>query len=291
MARSLLEDRTFSSSNSTTKKNKEKPFTASNKAKTKKSLFNKKEKPITDSNPVINDTFSAIDEKLEAEKLIKEDKERNNKKTAALKELIVKLAVILGCVYLIFLIYGAIITEYTYDEAGNSVPLEMNISALKDLDDFQALINKYLEMRCLYEQTLDLDYEFYKDETNKVSISAKYEGLLEDVAKLSIQTDAVTVPTKYSQMKSMMLKWIKDDIAVYLQNMSAAISENNTEKANNAAEYRKITQNDFTIITNNLISIGYEVKGFDTTDLSNWTVDKYTAELSAEKVDDETETN
>lgn len=89
------------------------------------------------------------------------------------------------------------------------------------------------------------------------------------------KTDAISVDTKYDQVKSMMVNWIKNDIAVYLQNISAAISENNTEKANNALQDKDRVYDDFSLITQNIVALGSSISGADLTDIKSWTPEDY----------------
>ena len=58
----------------------------------------------------------------------------------------------------------------------------------------------------------------------------------------------------------MMVNWIKNDIAVYLQNISAAISENNTEKANNALQDKDRVYDDFSLITQNIVALKFDIR-------------------------------
>ena len=73
----------------------------------------------------------------------------------------------------------------------------------------------------------------------------------------------------------MMVNWIKNDIAVYLQNISAAISENNTEKANNALQDKDRVYDDFSLITQNIVALGSSISGADLTDIKSWTPEDY----------------
>ena len=73
----------------------------------------------------------------------------------------------------------------------------------------------------------------------------------------------------------MMVNWIKNDIAVYLQNISAAISENNTEKANNALQDKDRVYDDFSLITQNIVALGSSISCADLTDIKSWTPEDY----------------
>ena len=102
--------------------------------------------------------------------------------------------------------------------------------------------------------------------------------MLDEVSDLSIKTDALEVDSQYSQIKSLLLTWIKDDIAVYLQNMSAAISKNDADTANNALQDKDRVYSDFSVITQNIAATGENIKGVDITDVKEWTPENYVDE-------------
>ena len=106
-------------------------------------------------------------------------------------------------------------------------------------------------------------------------IAPEYEKLLERINELAIQCKAVSVSTQYIQLHTMLNIWITTDIAVYCQNMSAAISRNDETAANQALEYRTMAYNDFSVITANIAAMGAQVDGADIKDITDWSPEKY----------------
>lgn len=240
--------------------------------KREKSAKNKKEEKVKkDTN---------IDNILDEEFDINESKQVAKYKTGERIGIAKKIIITIGCLYFAMLIFGVIITEYTYDDAGNAIPMAMSYSDLKALEDFEVLTEQYYAMQDLYEKMLDIDYQFYLSPSESTALSAEYEGLLEDVANVSIKTESISVSTSYNNIRSMMLSWIKTDIAVYLQNMSAAIAQNDTKKASNATQDRVRLQNNYNVITNNLVALGKKIKGMDVNKLIEWTPEKYNEYLT-----------
>lgn len=117
-----------------------------------------------------------------------------------------------------------------------------------------------------------------KGEEDPLTLAPEYESMLDEVSDLSIKTDALEVDSQYSQIKSLLLTWIKDDIAVYLQNMSAAISKNDADTANNALQDKDRVYSDFSVITQNIAATGENIKGVDITDVKEWTPENYVDE-------------
>lgn len=188
---------------------------------------------------------------------------------------ILNIFLVVCCVYVLFLIYGVVMTDYQYNSDGKIEPQVLSVSELKKKDQYETIYYQYLHCRTLYEKVLLLDYRIGKGEEDPMTIAPEYESLLDEVTDLSIKTDALEVDTQYSQVKTLLLKWIKDDIAVYLQNMSAAISQNNTETANNALQDKDRVYSDFSIITQNMVAMGEQIQGIDLTELREWTPENY----------------
>lgn len=188
---------------------------------------------------------------------------------------IINFILIAGCIYLLVLIFGAAVTKYQYNSDGKAVPEKMSVDDIRQKHNFDTILTQYKYCRSLYEKTLLLDYRVAQGQEDTLEIAPEYEALLDDVQNLSVKTDAISVDTKYDQVKSMMVNWIKNDIAVYLQNISAAISENNTEKANNALQDKDRVYDDFSLITQNIVALGSSISGADLTDIKSWTPEDY----------------
>lgn len=204
-----------------------------------------------------------------------EIRENTKMKRGNLHTRIINFILIAGCIYLLVLIFGAAVTKYQYNSDGKAVPEKMSVDDIRQKHNFDTILTQYEYCRSLYEKTLLLDYRVAQGQEDTLEIAPEYEALLDDVQNLSVKTDAISVDTKYDQVKSMMVNWIKNDIAVYLQNISAAISENNTEKANNALQDKDRVYDDFSLITQNIVALGSSISGADLTDIKSWTPEDY----------------
>lgn len=204
-----------------------------------------------------------------------EIRDNTKMKRGNLQTRIINFILIAGCIYLLVLIFGAAVTKYQYNSDGKAVPEKMSVDDIRQKHNFDTILTQYEYCRSLYEKTLLLDYRVAQGQEDTLEIAPEYEALLDDVQNLSVKTDAISVDTKYDQVKSMMVNWIKNDIAVYLQNISAAISENNTEKANNALQDKDRVYDDFSLITQNIVALGSSISGADLTDIKSWTPEDY----------------
>ena len=189
---------------------------------------------------------------------------------------------IIACVYLVFLIYGISNTSFVYDARGMVVPQVLSVDEIRDKEDFGTMQAQYLQARVLYEKVLVLDYRLAMNIEDPLLIAPEYEKLLEDISSLSIQIGALTTPARYAQSMQMLLNWVRNDIALYCQNMSAAISQNSSVRASHAMTDKANMYNDFMLITENVAKLGSKVKDVDITDLVEWSPDAYLQKYAGE---------
>ncbi len=172
-------------------------------------------------------------------------------------------------IYTAFLTYGIAITNYVYDERGNVVPLVMTVEDIETKRDFEDFSAYYFSIRELYENIILLDDILAEanDSTDYVLLSSEYDRLLDTVSYIVIQLEAYSPASAYRQTYDMMTELIKTDIAVYLQNISAAIAKNDTERWQKAIIDRENVRLKFIKVTDNLLSIGENIKGVDLSDM------------------------
>jgi len=199
---------------------------------------------------------------------IKEQRSRRNKR-------IIYTLLILACAYMIFLIYGVFCTDYAYDDNGKIVPVVLSVRQIREKNEFDKLKVQYENARVLYEKVLLLDYRLSQGVEDPIALAPEYEALLDDVNNLTIKIDALDVDTRYETVKQLLLNFVKTDTAVYLQKISSGISGNNGEDADVAVQYKYIMYDDFSIITQNIITIGDGIEGSDMTNIKKWDPDKF----------------
>lgn len=200
------------------------------------------------------------------------------RKSRALRVLQVFLIIL--CVYVAFLVYGVVETNYIYNQEGLVEPEILSVAGRAALAEYENLSGYYLRARILYERALSLDYELSVNPDASLSVAMEYNAMLDDVAKLTVDIDAAQFGTEYSSIKTQLLTWVKTDIAVYLQNISAAITNNDSTKANNAMVSRDVMYADFATLTSNMAALCKSTAGAKNGDIFNWSPESYVATLS-----------
>ena len=232
----------------------------------------KEEKTIMEmerENPFVSE------ELLEAETIKRQREEAHKEAKNQFYFKMVNGFLVTACIYIIFLIYGVLMTDYCYDEKGKIAPQVLSVSDIKEKKEFDVILVQYERCRSLYEKVLILDYRLGQGVENPMSLAPQYEVLLDDVENLSIKTDALDISTQYDQIKSMLLSWIQNDMAVYLQTVSSAISQNNSEDASIAIAYKSSMYDNFSLITSNLVVMGEKINGVDMNGIKKWSPEAY----------------
>lgn len=230
--------------------------------------LSKLSKNDTDGDTQFNyEDFDAKTEK-EDELLIRKEKKEESKISFLKKAGVISL--VLGCVYLIFLCYGAINTRYVYNADGIKVPQALTIKEITELKEYENVAEEYRQLRHVYEQILLLDYRMAAANEDLLLLGPEYQKMLEQIEVLTIQCKARTVSSQYVQLHAAINKWISTDIAVYCQNMSKAISQNDPVAGKEAIAGRKYVYNAFANITVNLVTIGSQIVGAEYEDIKSW---------------------
>lgn len=263
--------------NKKTKKAKEKIAksieSSEEKRKKKKEPKKIKAKNIEEiASPEIKET---IDDKIEyetGEDYIKEQKilKRNKRKFY-----FIKIFMCFLCGYLLFLIYGVMVTNYDYNKDGDVTAQIMTKDDIQNQKEYSTLLGYYMDSRALYEKILILNYRLDKNVEDPLDLVPEYESLLDESNRILVQLKAVSPSKAYTPAYNLLINWVNADISSYLQEISAALSQNNAEHMQNAINDKQRVYNDCYQLTANMISLGENVKGVNISELKEWSPEEY----------------
>lgn len=224
---------------------------------------------------------SDYDYALEEENIrkMKRDVQKSHKKRVYSKA--GKVLMIIGAVYILFLIYGCIMTDFDYDDSGQLVPVVMTYQNIKDKKEFEELIKYYFRTRTLYEDILRYDYELAKDSSLSVSLGTKYNGILDDIDKANTKVKAFSPGIQYENLQNMLQNVIAE-MSAYANAMSKALLQNNSDAAAEALQRRNNVYQKFMTISNNIAVIADGIPGIDKKDIEDimsWSPDDYLQNL------------
>ena len=224
----------------------------------------------------------SVEEELLAQDIRKEALKRRREHFCKYLMKAIQILLVLLCAYFIFLIYGVVNTEYVYDKQGYAVPLVLSVNEIRELDEFNTMQTQYLQARVLYEKVLVLDYRIAMGQEDPLLIAPEYEKLLEGVSSLSVQIGALTVPAQYTQPMDMLLSWVQNDIALYCQFISKALTQNSMADMNNALVEKDLMYTNFRQITQVVATLGSKVPNADIADISAWSPENYISQFTGE---------
>lgn len=179
------------------------------------------------------------------------------------------------CGYLLFLIYGVLVTNYDYDDDGVVRAQIMTREDIKNQKEFTTLLGYYIDARNLYEKVLVINYRYDKGIEDPLDLVPEYESHLDECNRILVQLRAFSPQKAYTPAYNMLVAWINSDIASYLQEISAGLSQSNTERMQNAINDKQRTYTDFYMVTANMISLGENIKGVNISSLKEWSPEEY----------------
>ena len=256
-----------------TKKPKEK-LSKEDKLKAKAEKKERKEKEATkEYQRTVKETIKKTQKKREQEKKKTTGLESLKHMSAKSRKKTIIFLIVIG--YIIFLIYGVVNSDFVTNDKGVTVPVPKSNKEVKETEEFKVVKSYYLRAQNQYKKILDIDIELSKNPESTKLLATKYEKELSFFDAFITDLHTVDVGEEYSIVLDELVAWCSNDICVYLQNMSAALSTNNAEKASNALSDRGRTIVDFNTISDNLTAIGNEIRGVDTIEM-NFDPEEYT---------------
>ena len=227
-------------------------------------------------------TEEDMKELRELDDLSSEERNQKHERRARFAKRITMIFLSVLCVYIVMLIYGTFVTQYEYDDNGMLAPIEMSIDEISARNDYNEIISYYLQARGIYEKILVLDYRVANEPDNLVVIATEYDEIrTKDISKVLASIEASTLSTKYNQILSMIHTFEETYLVSYCNYISVALSETGdvAEQAKTEAiAGRTEVEKNFQAITSNIIALGENVKGYDLTDIREWSPNGYITE-------------
>lgn len=233
---------------------------------------------------VMHDDAESFDELITEQeyKRIKRQQKFQNTKIRISK--IAVAIIVLLCLYCSFLIYGLVQTNYIYNNNGEVVPEVLSVEDLQTLKQYNTLSNYYLRTRILYEDVLKVDYDLTQNPDNGALLAMEYTELLDKVSKLSTDLEASKLDTGYQTILKQMYDLVHTHIAVYLQNISNALTSNDQKAATEAVAGREVVKSQFRNLTSNMAMLCNATNGAKNGDIYAWSPDAYIQSMAEQEV-------
>lgn len=182
---------------------------------------------------------------------------KSSDKSRKIKKILIGLGI-----YLAFLTLGICSTSFTVNELGHKEAQIVTVTLREERRYYDLLAKEYNYMAQMIEDIKKLDQRFLNGEwtENAFALAAEYEDLLPTIDIRLPRVKALEVPQKYNVIKTAMVNLYKDDIALYLQNMSKALATNNATALKNAVSWSQEISIHLRQLQNNLSELAMIVK-------------------------------
>jgi hypothetical protein len=181
-------------------------------------------------------------------------------------------------VYTVFLIFGAIVTDYRTGDDGRNVPLVLSVRDIRAANEYGAIYGYYMRARDVYETALSLDYKLSNHPDDALVIAGEYEVEAATAEKLAIDVSAAKFGAEYNRTKELLVSWAANDAKGYFENVSAAIAQNDSSRGDLAVVAREAMYDDFLVISRNIAEYGAALAGVSQGDIYEWSPERYVKE-------------
>ena len=201
--------------------------------------------------------------------------------------IIPKILLLAACLYVVFLIYGAAVTQYAYREDGRIGPQVMTVDDIREKAAFDRMVAPYFACRALYQEILLLDERVAQGIEDRKVLAGEYGRLLSDADNkgdaedLHDTLDALLKDTRlarYMQVLQQMNDWIDNNVRGYLQRVQILYLNGDMSVADEVVQIRAVMYENFRIITQAVSAFARVTNGVDATDIDTWSPETFVQE-------------
>ena len=213
----------------------------------------------------------SIDEDIFEETLMEEKREKKEARNRKILSILISIA----SIYIVMLIYGVSVTEFTYGSSGQVEPVTLTVEEIEKKQDFNTILSMYIQARNIYEEVLTLDYRVATGQEALEGIAPDYQVTLEDLLTVATGINGTKCSAENQQIKNLLYTWMNVYMSDYCKYMITALSQNGTADGESAGENAiacrsQYLEPNFQTITQNVITIGSGIKGVDMSEITSW---------------------
>lgn len=233
------------------------------------------------------DAFGFTEEEMEVVALREQWEKEQNKKQHVLLTRVINIFLILGCIYMIFLIFGVSVTTFQYSENGKVEPQIMTAKDIALKKEFDVIRVEYERCQIIYQKLLILTYRLHNAKDEDIQkIAAEFAPLATEIQNTHKKEQGLKVQNEQKLFIEMTLHFLDTSqqycnytASGYTQNKKEDIESSNAlwnGGVNNQTGEPIVTIGDqFIILHQNILSLGEGLKGVDMIEIKQWSPDKY----------------
>ena len=181
-----------------------------------------------------------------------------------------KSLLLLLCGYLLFFIFGMLVSDYYIDENGVRQPIVLSFDYMKEREDYRQLRQHYDAISDLIIDITVIDIHLANEDITNMEAATQYTALLNEKVDIMIpKITAMELSDDQVVLQKSMETLLSNDIAVYLQKMIEGVKTGNPDSIKTGLTWRDKFLSSFDVIRNDMILLCGRVKA-DSTDIKDW---------------------
>lgn len=195
---------------------------------------------------------------------------RLGKLKAAVKKHWLKTLLIVICLYIAFVIFGMLCTEYYIDDSGYRQPIEVNFSYLEEREDYRELKKQFDGISELMVDITIIDIHLSNEEYTNMEAVTYYTKVLNEQVDIMIpKITALELGQEQAVMQETMETLLSNDIAVYLQKIVEGLRTGNADSIQTSLIWRDKAFSSFEVLKTDMINLAKRVKS-DYRSIEEW---------------------
>lgn len=164
---------------------------------------------------------------------------RQQSRKRKVKRVIEITAFILATVYLLILILGVCTTQHYVDENNKTHLIVADVATIKDRSDFNEIKDMMEKVRDVLTDVTVLDIKVANGDLEYTEAAGRYSGILDNIDTLIPKVQAMDLESKNQLIEQSMESLLSNDVAIYLQNISSALTTLDESTMNTALQWRE----------------------------------------------------
>ena len=151
--------------------------------------------------------------------------------------------------YLVFIMAGLAVTRFYKDESGARQAYKLTLDNLKEKDGYTELKNKLTDIRTLLVDVTVVDIHLSNSDISNYDAATLYTEILNNELDVLIpKISSLSVSDSLKTVREAMESLLSYDLALYLQNISAALKSGDSNVAQTALSSREKSLETYEII-------------------------------------------
>ena len=194
-----------------------------------------------------------------------------------IKNNVLKIVACILCIYMVFLIVGAITTNYYIDkDTGTRQPVFVTYTDVANKTDYNNLKKEISQLRTILVDVRIIEIKYNNGDMDASDAASRYNQQLSKIDVIIPKLQALNVETSQASIKESLLSCYKNYLAGYLQEMYKGLTASDATAVNSALVYREYMLNTYFDSENSLKTLGEKLKLND--GFFEWELDKAAAE-------------